>query len=490
MSGGPQPRSLVELEHQFRRDCALLQAPPAKAWLPERHDPELGPVYDVAIVGAGMAGLACAFALKRLGITNIVLYDRSPEGLEGPWVTYARMQLLRSPPELAGPAVGLASLTFRAWFEAQFGREAWAGLYRIPRPQWMDYLRWYRCMIDVPIANETEMTGLKGRGDFVELALNSPAGTARVAARRVILANGRDGLGGAFVPALFRDLDRRVWHHSSDAIDFAALAGKTIGVIGAGASAADNAAEALEHGAARVAMLVRRQDVPRINKGMGIGSPGMWYGFQRLPLAERWSIVQYIADQGIPPPSASLRRCSRHANFSIFTQCATHAARVAGDKVILETSRGTLAFDLLILATGFAVDWNRRPELASLRPHILFWRDRFAPPAGQVFEQAEDPFLGADLEFQQCAPGTAPWVERVHCCSFPAFLSHGPITGDIPAISVGAERIAQGIAGRLFAEEYAYSFARMQAWANAELAGDEYTVSDDVSPFLARGDEQ
>ena len=43
-----------------------------------------------------------------------------------------------------------------------------------------------------------------------------------------------------------------------DDIDFAALRGKVVGVLGAGASALDNAAVALEHGASRVHLFCRR----------------------------------------------------------------------------------------------------------------------------------------------------------------------------------------------------------------------------------------
>ena len=119
------------------------------------------------------------------------------------------METLRSPPELSGPAFGFSNLTFRAWFEAQFGLAAWKKVHRIPRLQWMDYLRWYRRIIDVPIENDTELIDLSGDEDFVVLTLRSPAGIRKVAARRVVLANGRDGLGGAFVPDMFRGLDRR-----------------------------------------------------------------------------------------------------------------------------------------------------------------------------------------------------------------------------------------------------------------------------------------
>ena len=38
----------------------------------------------------------------------------------------------------------LPALTFRAWFESQFGLAAWQAMDKIPRLQWADYLRWYR----------------------------------------------------------------------------------------------------------------------------------------------------------------------------------------------------------------------------------------------------------------------------------------------------------------------------------------------------------
>ncbi|MGK9797804.1 FAD/NAD(P)-binding protein, partial [Salmonella enterica subsp. enterica] len=85
--------------------------------------------------------------LKHLGIAARI-FDRAPAGFEGPWATTARMETLRSPKQLTGPALGLPALTFRAWYEAQFGTAAWDALDKIPRLQWMDYLRWYRRVLD------------------------------------------------------------------------------------------------------------------------------------------------------------------------------------------------------------------------------------------------------------------------------------------------------------------------------------------------------
>ena len=145
------PAGLPALEDRVRQDLAWLDLP-AKPWIiPREHEGQ--PVLEVAIIGAGMAGMTAAIALRFLGIPA-VLFDRAPAGVEGPWVTTARMDTLRSPKQLAGPALGVPSLTFRAWFEAQFGLEAWEALDKITRVQWMDYLRWYRQVLAPDVSQD------------------------------------------------------------------------------------------------------------------------------------------------------------------------------------------------------------------------------------------------------------------------------------------------------------------------------------------------
>ena len=88
------PQSIAELEGRIARDLELLLILPTKAWLQPQSHPQWGPLLDVAIIGAGMAGLSAAFALKRLGVCNVRVFDRSPTGFEGPWATFARMHTL------------------------------------------------------------------------------------------------------------------------------------------------------------------------------------------------------------------------------------------------------------------------------------------------------------------------------------------------------------------------------------------------------------
>jgi len=163
------PAGLAALEARLRQDLSWLGLP-ARSWVPPRTI-DGQPVLEVAIVGAGMAGLALGASLVHLGIPA-TLFDRATAGFEGPWATTARMETLRSPKELTGPAIGLPALTFRAWFEAQFGLEAWAALDKIPRLQWADYLRWYRQVLGLDVRNQQRATDLRPRADgVVELHL-------------------------------------------------------------------------------------------------------------------------------------------------------------------------------------------------------------------------------------------------------------------------------------------------------------------------------
>ena len=117
------PTGLAAHEAQVGRDLETLNLPP-RNWVPALSREGVA-VLDVVVIGAGMNGIAAAGALIFKGIRNIAVLEESAPGQEGPWVTTARMDSLRSPKTLPGPCFGIPSLTFRAWYEASFGAEAW-----------------------------------------------------------------------------------------------------------------------------------------------------------------------------------------------------------------------------------------------------------------------------------------------------------------------------------------------------------------------------
>ncbi|WP_435169355.1 NAD(P)-binding domain-containing protein [Falsirhodobacter sp. 1013] len=464
--------TLDALESRLAEDLRNLELP-AKPWMPAREG-----VHDVVVIGAGMCGLAATAKLKLTGITNIVALDAAPEGREGPWITFARMETLRSPKALAGPALGLPALTFRAWFTAQHGEEEWERLDKIPKGMWMDYLVWYRHVLDLPVVNDTRMTKLSFDGDLIALEVEGRM-TGRILCRRLVLATGRSGLGGAAVPDFLKGIDRRFWAHSADDIDFDGLRGQHVAVIGAGASSMDNAAAALEAGAGQVDLLIRRKEMPRINKMTGIGSQGVVHGMHRLPDAWRWRFVDYTAVTQTPPPRSSTLRVSRHPNARFFLDCGILSVREEEGRLRIETTRGPMPVNFLIAATGFANDFSGRPEFEAIAPHIRSWADgRYTPDMGPARRNmTEAPDLGPDFEFREKVPGACPLLAHIHCFNDAAMLTHGKVSGDIPAVSAGADRLVRGIAASLFAEDVAIHYERLQAFDTPELQGDEWTDS-------------
>ncbi len=487
--------TLADLEQRVRDDLACLCYPPAN-WVAPRTSPVSAnapseTVHDVVIIGAGMCGMVAAFALIGAGIGNIRIFDRNPAGLEGPWVTYARMQTLRSPKQLTGPAYGLASLTFRAWFVAQFGNDAWAALDKIPRPMWMEYLCWYRKVLDLPVENNVEVSAILPEGDLLRLTLaGTGAPETSVLCRKVVMATGRDGMGKPSIPSFVAGLPQAFWAHSSHAIDFPALSGKRVVVVGVGASAVDNAAEALEAGAAEVRHLIRRKQMPTINKLMGIGSYGFTAAFPQLSDAQRWQIMNYALRSQTPSPRGSTMRVSRHPNAFFHFDAAVENTRLDGTEIVIDISGGrSIRADFLILGTGFGVDPLARTELQGYADKILLWQDRFTPPAGEEnADLGRFPYLADDFTFLEREPGQAPWLSNIHSFNSGAAASLGKVSGDIPGISEGASWLAREIAAKLYVRDFGTYWQRLLDYDTPELRGDEWTASDlpDAAPANTR----
>lgn len=473
---------LAALERLLEQDFERLNHPP-KPWVYERVGANGRAMPDVVIVGGGMCGLAAAFALRRLGIAHIRHIDRSEAGQEGPWLTYARMTTLRSPKHLTGPAQGIANLTFRAWYEAQHGAKAWDGLDRIPRPMWMDYLRWYGRVTGASVENGISVIAIRPGETEVALDLRRADGVNEtISACQVVLATGREGQSRPRIPAsLVPFFGTRVWH-SSDRINFDGLAGKRIAVIGLAASAFDNAAAALEAGAAAVVLIARAKAMPRLNKMKQTVYPGFTHGFPALSDAEKLRFLRHIMESRIAPPRASVLRVSSDPRLRLMLGAQIVAAEAMDDGLSLRTTGGTVDVDAAILGTGFAINLDTPPELAGFAKDILRWRDRLPNEAEDEWLAA--PYLGEGFEFRAKGTHAPPGLARIRCFTHTAQLSLGNLANDIPAVSEGAQRLAESVASALFVEDRSAHWDDLVAFDDAELLGDEWPGLAHWSPPL------
>ena len=458
--------SLTDLDARVRADLACLDYP-AKPWLvPQSLDG--APVLDVLIIGAGQGGLATAFGLLREKINNILVVDQAPRGGEGVWTTFARMITLRTPKHVSGPDLGIASLTPRAWYEARFGAEAWDALGKIPRETWQDYLDWYREVLNLPVRNDTGIVGIAERGSL--LAATTDRGEVLLA-RKIVLATGIAGSGAWLIPDFIENnLPRDRYGHTSEAIDFTALAGKRIGVLGAGASAFDNAATALEAGAARVQLCVRRRLLPRVNPYRWMEQAGFLSQFAELPDLMRWRFMRHIFTMNQPPPPDTVARCAAFAQFSAHPGTPWLDARMEGDEIRIATPGGELAFDYVVIGAGFVMDASRRPELAHFAPAIARWSDRFTPPEGEEDTVLGSyPYLTRSFTFTERTPGTAPALAQLYNFTFGAMPSMGLSGASISGLKFGVRRLVNAICRDFFLEDADAHYLSLLRYQEQEL---------------------
>jgi len=477
----PQPlphadAATTALAEQARAELALLSYPDA-SWVQPASN---GDVLDVLIVGAGQSGLGMAAALRAQGVFRVAVLDRAAAGQEGVWDTFARMPELRTPKQLNGLDMGLPALSVQRWYIARFGEAAWQAIDRIPRLPWMDYLRWYRTTLQLPVVNGVEVLnvrpacsadGVPSEDCIAVDTLQGGRSTTRLS-RLVVLATGMDGAGAWRVPAFIADaLPAERCHHSSDAIDFTTLHNRRVGVLGHGAAAFDNAVAALRAGARSVDLCFRRARLPRVNPHRHIENAGLLTHHARLPDAVRWQVAHHFRRVDQPPPRGSFQQAGRWPNFTPRAACPWHAVRWNGDEIEVDTPQGLLRFDHVICATGHTLDLTARPELQSLAPVIARWSDRFSPPAELVHEAlAAHPYLGEHYECLPRVPGSGhAWVTRVFAFNSLSYVSHGPHSTSISGHKHALPRLVRGLTQRLFLDQAHTLVDSLQRYDTQEL---------------------
>ena len=337
-------RALDQLEAQVRSDLALIAHPRAK-WLTPRKAPDGSDALDVLIVGAGQCGVTTAFALLRAKVDNLLVIDKAPYGAEGPWATYARMPNLRSPKDQTGPDLDVPSLTYQLWHEAKFGAASWEQLRLIPKELWNDYVLWVRRVTGVPARNEVELLRIAPEAGLLRATLREAGAERVVYARKIVLATGQEGAGGWWMPDFVASLPPALRAHTCDEIDFAALRGKTVFVLGAGASAFDNAAAALEAGAREVHLFCRRATPQVIQPYRWLTFAGFLQHLCEMDDVWRWRFMSHILGLREGFPQDTYDRCARFANFILRPGEPWEDARAAAGRAIVRSCKGEFAAD-------------------------------------------------------------------------------------------------------------------------------------------------
>ena len=259
----------------FGRRCATprFRAPAAFRplnWVPPVDGPRRPAARSTcSSSAAAWCGQTAAFALARDGVrAHRASSTAQPRGREGPWGTYARMDnaaLAQAPdrPRSRLPRAARSAPGTRP----QHGAEGWQRLYKVATADWLAYLLWVRdtaCQSPSRTASRRRWIDLRPGASFASQLAGPRAPRPCTRARSFWPA----GAMASGAPLLRRRSPR--WRARAGcagsasstpptSIDFARFKGGEVGVLGASASAFDNAAVALGSWRARGAPVLARR---------------------------------------------------------------------------------------------------------------------------------------------------------------------------------------------------------------------------------------
>ncbi len=482
---------LPKLEKRVAHDLSIISYP-VNEWIPPKFDEQGQRILDVLVVGGGQGGLTIAFQLLRERVQNIRVIDAAEAGQEGPWLNYARMPTLRSPKEVNGPDLNIPSLAFQAWYEAQFGKLSWKKLNKIPTELWVNYLKWFRKVLSLPVQNKMKMIAFEpSKGNIkVEIKCLKTGDVKEEITRKLILATGIETPGRWSAPPISQKIPKDFWFHTSEKIDFDLFENKDVAVLGAGASAMDNAVMALEAKASEVTVYCRRSELQRVQPFKWLSFPGFLRHFSELKDEWRWRFMSYLLTLREAFPKETWDRANRFKEFNIQTGAGWEDLRLNDERVAISTKKGTFEADFLIFGTGFSIDLTHSEELSPHAHLIALWSDKFKETRkeGEESNLQSYPYLGDGFQFLEKLPGSAIWLKNVHLFSFGATMSFGPSGASINAMKFAVPKLVNAITRDLFLEDIDHHFESMSSYNLPEfsLPGEKTELAPATTDFYGK----
>jgi putative flavoprotein involved in K+ transport len=304
--------------------------------------------YEIAVVGAGSAGLATAALLQEHGLRPLVL-EAGPEPGAAWRERYDRLHL--HTPRLLSGLPGLR-------IPRRYGR--W-----VARDDLIEYLHDYTAVHDIDLRVDCKVERLAP-----SWTLHTSDG--EIHADHVVVATGYNG--APFVPAWpGRESFTGELVHSSQYRSPASYRGKDVLVVGAGNSGAEIAHDVVDGGAARSRLSVRTP--PQIVRRATLGVPAQLLGMAIRKLPPHWVdpftmwqrkvAIPDLTAQGLPRPRHGVRTAFLSTGTTPILDVgivdAVRRGRVeivaavedfdGADVLLADGSR--IAPDVVIAATGF-----------------------------------------------------------------------------------------------------------------------------------------
>jgi FAD-dependent urate hydroxylase len=369
---------------------------------------------ELLVIGAGPYALSTAALARESGIDTVILGQ--PMGF---WREHMPAGMfLRSGPDWHLDAAGVETL--EAYLDDRQIRPE--DIDPIPIGVFLDYADWFRERKGLDV-REDFVSDLRKAGGRFEATLENGE---RINADAVVAAPGVQHYTQR--PEWAASLPRERCAHTCDLVDFDALAGARVLIVGGRQSAYEWAALIGERGAERIDV-VHRHDVPRFERvswafvdphvELTLSVPGYW---RKLPKSEQDAIAQQFWEVGRLTLEAWLT--PRLDPARVHRWPGVEVVQAGADKVILSNSE-ELAVDYVVLACGYRADLRNVPYLQGV--------------VGQV--ELSDGFPILDTAFQTTLDG-------LYLTGFSATRDFGPFFGFVKGSPAAATLIVRDLLSR------------------------------------------
>jgi hypothetical protein len=264
-----------------------------------------------------------------------------------------------------------------------------------------------------------------------------------------------------------------LYAHTSEPIDFAALVGKRIAILGGGASAFDNANAALTLGVAQAHVFIRRKVLPRINPIRFMERIGFTGRYPALGDAEKYAVMASFLGHNQPPTNDTFERAAAWPGFALHLGAPWLSVEMHDGRARVHTPQGQHDFDFLILSTGLISDPGLRPELRLVADQVARWSDRFTPPPGSANPLIDaHPYLGPGFELLPRQGSDAARLHGLFVFNYSALISLGLSAASLSGMQSALPRLVRGVTDQLFLDDRDALVADLLAYDEAEFIGE------------------
>ena len=224
-------------------------------------------------------------------------------------------------------------------------------------------------------------------------------------------------------------------------------------MLGAGASAFDNANHALTQGVAAAEVFMRRKELPRVNPIRFMERVGFTARYPALDDATKYAAMDAFLGHNQPPTNDTFDRAASWPGFALHLGAPWLGVAEQDGRVRITSPHGHHDFDFVVVSTGLLSDPGLRAELSEVAHLIARWGDCVTPSGRRNALIDAHPYLGEHFQFLPREGVDGSPLHGLFAFNYSALVSLGLSASALSGLHNALPRLVRGVADQLFLDD-------------------------------------